>query len=162
MSSIERIEKIIEQFSEKNLTIAFAESCTGGFLSHMITNVSGSSKIFDRAVVSYSNQAKIEILKIDPKALKEYGAVSKPVAFQMAQNIRKISGVNIGVGVTGIAGPTGGTLEKPVGLVYIGFSTEINNETETHVDRYVFKTSRIGFKKEVLKKVISFLEDFLF
>jgi nicotinamide-nucleotide amidase len=160
MTAIERIERIIRSFSEKELTIAFAESCTGGFLSHMITNVSGSSNIFDRGVVSYSNQAKIEILKVEQKIIEEHGAVSRPVAFQMADNIRKISKVNIGIGVTGIAGPTGGTPQKPVGLVYIGFSTNIDGKIDTQVDKHIFKTSRVGFKKRVLGTVLSFLERF--
>ncbi|MGV9172271.1 MAG: CinA family protein [Promethearchaeia archaeon] len=151
MTVIERIERIIKRFPEKNLTIAFAESCTGGFLSHMITNVSGSSKVYDRGVVSYSNQAKIEILNVDPEIIEQHGAVSREVAFQMANNIRDISEVNIGIGVTGIAGPTGGTPEKPVGLVYIGYSVQKNGDINTHVDRYVFKTSRIGFKKKVFR-----------
>ncbi|MFO8020563.1 MAG: CinA family protein [Promethearchaeia archaeon] len=161
MTVLDGIERIIEQFSQQNLTIAFAESCTGGFLSHMITNVSGSSMVFDRGVVSYSNQAKMEILNVNSESIEKNGAVSRSVAYQMANNIRDLSHVNIGIGVTGIAGPTGGTPEKPVGLVFIGFSTQIKNDINTFVDRYVFKTSRIGFKKKVLRKVLSFLEEFI-
>ena len=154
MNSLDRIKNIIENFSKRNLWIATAESCTGGYIAHMITNVSGASKVFERGIVCYSNEAKIEILKVDPKAIEEYGAVSEPVAWQLAHNVRKLSKVDIGVGITGIAGPTGGTKDKPVGLVYIGYSTD----KETFVKKYVFKTDRISFKEKVLEEVISFLE----
>jgi nicotinamide-nucleotide amidase len=155
-NTLERIRRIIENFSANNLKIAFAESCTGGYLSHMITNVSGSSEIFDRGIVSYSNAAKIEILKVEKEEIKKRGAVSEPVAFQMAKNIRIFSNVDIGIGVTGIAGPTGGTPDKPVGLVYIGYSTK----KETDVKRHIFDTSRLGFKEKVLEEVLDYLENF--
>ena len=157
MELINRIQKIIEKFTEKNLLIATAESCTGGYISHMLTNISGSSKVFERGVVSYSNQSKIEILHIDPIVIEEEGAVSEIVAEQMANNIRKLAKVDIGIGVTGIAGPTGGSPEKPVGLVFIGFSTE----EQTIVKKFVFKTDRIAFKTEVLNIAIKFLENFI-
>jgi len=157
MEILNRIKIIIDRFTEKNIRIALAESCTGGYISHMITNISGSSKIFDRGVVSYSNLAKIEILGVNSDDIKEYGAVSKPVAEQMAEKIRLGAKVDIGIGVTGIAGPTGATPEKPLGLVYIGFSTE----NKTFVDKYIFKTDRINFKKLVLGKIIDFLENFI-
>ena len=157
MEILDRIKIIIDRFTEKNIRIALAESCTGGYISHMITNISGSSKVFDRGVVSYSNLAKIEILGVNSDDIKEYGAVSKPVAEQMAEKIRLGAKVDIGIGVTGIAGPTGATPEKPLGLVYIGFSTE----NKTFVDKYIFKTDRINFKKLVLGKIIDFLENFI-
>jgi len=157
MEILDRIKIIIDRFTEKNIRIALAESCTGGYISHMITNISGSSKVFDRGVVSYSNLAKIEILGVNSDDIKEYGAVSKPVAEQMAEKIRLGAKVDIGIGVTGIAGPTGATPEKPLGLVYIGFSTE----NKTFVDKYIFKTERINFKKLVLGKIIDFLENFI-
>ncbi|MFX0145568.1 MAG: CinA family protein, partial [Candidatus Hodarchaeota archaeon] len=124
MDILERISKIIKDFSNKNIKIAIAESCTGGFVSHMFTNISGASNVFERGVVCYSNQAKIDLVNVDPKIIESHGAVSEPVALQLANNIRKLSNVNIGIGISGIAGPTGGTPEKPVGLVYIGFSTK--------------------------------------
>jgi nicotinamide-nucleotide amidase len=157
MQELNRIQKIIETFTEKNIWIATAESCTGGYVAHMLTNISGASKVFERGVVSYSNEAKIEILKVDAKAIEKYGAVSEIVAGQMANNIRNLSKVDIGIGVTGIAGPSGGTEEKPVGLVFIGFSTK----EQTIVEKYIIKTDRIAFKTEVLKKVIEFLENYL-
>ncbi len=158
MEILERIETIIKNFAEKNLIIAIAESCTGGYVSHMITNISGSSEIFERGVVSYGNQAKIDILKVNPEILENFGAVSEEVAEKMAYGVRVISKpCDIGIGITGIAGPTGGTPEKPVGLVYIGFSTV----QETFVKKFVFKTDRLTFKKKVLKEVLVFLETYL-
>ncbi len=156
MEIIERIRQIIHQFSKRNVSIAVAESCTGGYISHMMTNISGASKVFERGIVSYSNRAKIDMLGVNPEDIEEYGAVSEPVANQMANNIRQRSDVDIGIGVTGIAGPKGGSPEKPVGLVYIGFSTV----KETVVKKHNFKVDRITFKKLVLQKIMQFLEDF--
>ncbi|MFX1257202.1 MAG: CinA family protein [Promethearchaeota archaeon] len=154
---LERLEKIIKEFTKQNIWVAIAESCTGGYISHMITNISGASKVFERGVVSYGNQAKIDILKVNPKTILKHGAVSELVAKQMAYNVRTISKLcDIGIGITGIAGPTGGTLEKPLGLVYIGFSTK----KETYVKKYNFKTDRITFKKKVLEEIVQFLENY--
>ncbi|MFX1321743.1 MAG: CinA family protein [Promethearchaeota archaeon] len=154
MALLRRIEKIIKNFSEKNIRIAVAESCTGGYISNMFTNVSGASNVFERGIVCYSNQAKIDLLNVDPKAIEKNGAVSKEIVVTLANNIRIQSNVEIGIGVSGIAGPTGGTPEKPVGLVFIGFS----NEKETIVEKYNFKTDRITFKKKVLEKVLQYIE----
>jgi nicotinamide-nucleotide amidase len=157
MEILERIETIIKRFTEKKILIAIAESCTGGYISHMITNISGSSLIFERGVVSYGNQAKIDILNVDPEIIDKFGAVSEEVAKQMAQGVRIISKpCAIGIGVTGIAGPSGATPEKPVGLVYIGFSTE----KENIVEKQIFKTDRITFKKLVLESIVQFLENY--
>ena len=156
---MDRIKIIIERFTERNIRIAVAESCTGGYISHMITNISGSSNVFERGIVSYSNQAKIDILKVDLAIIEKHGAVSEEIAKQMANGVRVMSKLcDIGIGITGIAGPTGATPEKPVGLVYIGFSTE----NKTIVEKYIFKTDRITFKKLVLEKIIQFLENFSF
>lgn len=155
MKILQTIEKIIKEFPKKELTLALAESCTGGYISNMITNVSGSSNIFDRCYVVYSNAAKVDMLNINPKDIEEEGAVSEVVAEQLARNTRILSNVDIGIGITGIAGPTGGTPEKPVGLVYIGFSTL----QETFVEKHIFKVSRTEFKIEVLKVVLEFLEN---
>lgn len=154
---IERIIKIVDNLVERNIKIAFAESCTGGFISHMFTNVSGVSKVFDRGIICYSNASKIELVKVDPEIIEKYGAVSKKVAEQLAFNIRILSGVEIGIGITGIAGPTGGTDEKPVGLVFMGFSAEV----ETLVKKFQFNTDRIEFKKKVLEKVLEYFESYL-
>lgn len=157
MDVLQKIKQIIVSFTEKNLQIALAESCTGGYISHVITNISGASRVFERGVVAYSNQSKIDILQVDPDTLKQYGAVSEPVARQMAENLRNIANVDIGISTTGIAGPTGATPEKPLGLVYIGFSTE----KETKVKRYVFKTNRIDHKELVLKEIVLFLDSII-
>ncbi len=154
---LKRIQKIIESFTDKKIMIAIAESCTGGYISHMITNISGSSNVFERGVVTYSNKSKEELLNIDINAIEKYGAVSEIVAEQMAKNIRELSKANIGIGITGIAGPTGGTKEKPVGLVYIGFSTE----KETRVEKRIFETDRINFKKRILEIILDYLENYI-
>lgn len=154
MDVLERVSKIIKKFSDKNIKIAIAESCTGGFISHMFTNISGASKVFERGIVCYSNQAKIDLLNVDPQIIEKYGAVSENVVKQLAYNIRVLSNVNVGIGISGIAGPTGGTPEKPVGLVFISISTEKN----TLVEEYRFTADRITFKNLVLDKILLYFE----
>lgn len=154
MDVLKRLDKIIKAYARKSLKIAVAESCTGGYISHMITNIPGASRVFERGIVCYSNQAKIDLLNVERKTLEIQGAVSEMVVKQLAYNIRTLSNVDIGIGISGIAGPTGGTPEKPVGTVYIGFSTE----EETHVNRFDFNADRIMFKKLVLEKIIEQLE----
>jgi len=105
-------------------TISIAESCTGGFISHRITNVPGSSNYYNCSVIAYSNQSKIDTLHVSPETLKKFGAVSHQMAIEMAQGIKQISGSDLGLAVTGIAGPGGGTPEKPVGLVYICLASD--------------------------------------
>lgn len=117
---------------EKKLTIAAAESCTGGLVSHKLTNVSGSSTYFYRGIVAYSNEAKVKILEVPEEIIRMHGAVSSETAVAMAEGVRKISGTDIGVSTTGIAGPTGGTTEKPVGLVYIGYADKKRSMIEKH------------------------------
>jgi len=112
--------KVVQKLIKKKLNISFAESCTGGLLSSNITSVSGSSKVFNLGLITYSNEAKINILKVPKKILNKYGAVSKECCLSMVKNLSKISKANISVSITGIAGPNGGTKLKPVGLVYIG------------------------------------------
>ena len=114
--SLLKISNLLEQ---RNITVATAESCSGGLIAHTLTNISGSSVYFDRGIVSYSNKAKIDLLGIKEDILEEFGAVSEQVAEAMAEGVRIKSNVDIGIATTGIAGPTGGTPEKPVGLVYI-------------------------------------------
>ncbi len=119
------IQSVLVKFlSEKGKTISTAESCTGGLLSKMITDVSGSSEVFGFGVCTYANEAKMKMLSVNQETLKEYGAVSEQTAMQMAQGIRNLSGSDIALSLTGIAGPGGGTDEKPVGLVYLGVSTK--------------------------------------
>lgn len=157
MGSLKRLEKILNQFIERDIWLAVAESCTGGYVCHMITNIPGASKTFERGVICYSNQAKTEILKVDSKSMEEHGAVSETVGYQLAKNIRELSKVDLGIGITGIAGPTGGTPEKPVGLVYIGYSTV----EKTSVEKHVIKTDRIEFKNRVLENIIIRLEQYI-
>ena len=115
------LEQVLARLlEERSLTIAVAESCTGGLIANMLTNISGSSKYFERGIISYSNASKVEILKVNEDTITEFGAVSLEVARQMAEGVKAISGTDIGLSVTGIMGPTGGGTDKPVGLVFIG------------------------------------------
>ena len=113
-------EKVVKLLSKKRLKISFAESCTGGLLSSSITSISGSSKVFTLGLITYSNQAKISILKIPKRIIMKNGAVSYETCLSMVKNLNKISKTNISLSITGVAGPKGGTKKKPVGLVYIG------------------------------------------
>ena len=117
----ELLEEVIGRIlKERGLTLAVAESCTGGLISNMLTNISGSSAYFERDIVSYSNAAKVEILKVNEDTLVDNGAVSIEVARQMAEGVKSISGTDLGLSTTGIMGPTGATADKSIGLVYIG------------------------------------------
>jgi PncC family amidohydrolase len=115
---------IIKKLSKKKLKISFAESCTGGLLSSVITSVNGSSKVFNLGLVTYSNQSKIKVLKVSKKIIRKYGSASEQVCKAMAKNVSKIGKTNMSVSVTGIAGPNGGTRKKPVGLVYVGIKKD--------------------------------------
>ena len=128
-------KKIVNRLIEKKLTISIAESCTGGLLSSIFTSVKGSSKVFDLGLITYSNQSKINILKIPKKIIKRYGAVSKQVCLSMVKNVCKLTKSNISLSITGIAGPSGGTKNKPVGLVYVG----IKKDDKIKVKKYLFK-----------------------
>ena len=156
MVILDSVKEIVVKFAKNNIKLAIAESCTGGYISNAITNISGASKVFECGIICYSNNSKIDLLKIDPSRIDQFGAVSEIVAKQLAHNIRVLSNVDIGIGITGIAGPTGGTAEKPVGLVFIGFSTE----KDTIVEKHQFKAERITFKEKVLEKVLSLLQNF--
>ena len=112
--------KLVKKLINKKIKVSFVESCTGGMLSSTITSISGSSKVFNLGLITYSNNAKINILKVPKKIISKYGAVSKECCLSMVKNLSKISKANISVSITGIAGPNGGTKLKPVGLVYIG------------------------------------------
>jgi PncC family amidohydrolase len=151
------LKKVSNLLKEKKLTVATAESCTGGLIAHTLTNISGSSDYFDRGVVSYSNKAKIELLGVSERMLKEHGAVSEQVALAMAEGIRVKSGVDIGMATTGIAGPTGGTKEKPMGLVYIAIST--SNKTE--VKKFLFSGSRLQNKESTCNAALNIILDYL-
>ena len=114
------MKPLIRLLIKKKLKISFVESCTGGLLASTITSFSGSSKIFNLGLITYSNQAKIKVLKVNKNIIKKYGAVSHECCLAMVNNLSKISKANINVSITGIAGPKGGSRQKPVGLVFIG------------------------------------------
>lgn len=117
-------EKLVDALIKNKLTLSVAESCTGGLIASTIVNVAGSSRCFDRGVVAYSNESKVEVLSVARETLKKYGAVSKECAMEMAKGIRKLGKTDIGVSTTGIAGPSGGSKEKPVGTTYVGISSK--------------------------------------
>ena len=152
-------KKIYNKLIKKKLTIAVAESCTGGLLSSALTSFSGSSKIFNLGFVVYSNKSKINVLKVPKNIIKKYGAVSKHVCFYMVKNLSKISKTDISVSITGIAGPSGSIKKKPVGLVYVG----IKKGNRTEVKKYLFKNKgRSYIQKAAVNKslelILSFLE----
>ena len=157
MEIMDLLIEISELLKKNKLKIATAESCTGGLIGHTLTNISGSSEYYDRGVISYSNKAKMELLGVSEKLLEKYGAVSKQVAEAMAEGIRIRSQVDIGISTTGIAGPTGGTKDKPVGLVYIGVST-VN---KTIVRRFQFHDDRLGNKNSTCKAALEMLLEVL-
>ena len=145
---------IVSLLKRKKLKIAFAESCTGGMLSSAITSVSGSSKVFTMGLVTYSNQAKTVILKVPKKIIKKFGAVSVQCCLAMVNNLSKISKSKVCVSITGIAGPKGGSKQKPVGLVYIG----IRVGKRVVVNKYNFKNKgRISIQKQTVKKTLNLL-----
>tara|TARA_Y100000590_G_scaffold363636_1_gene421410 strand:- start:89 stop:559 length:471 start_codon:yes stop_codon:yes gene_type:complete len=113
--------KLVKLLTKKKLTISFAESCTGGLLSSSITSISGSSKVFNMSLITYSNLSKTKLLKVPKKTITKYGAVSYETCLSMVKNLSRISKSNISISITGVAGPKGGTKLKPVGLVYMGF-----------------------------------------
>jgi len=131
-------KKIVKLLRKKALKISFAESCTGGLLSSSITSISGSSKVFTLGLITYSNQAKVKLLKVSPNILKKHGAVSYETCLSMVKNLSKISQTNVSISVTGIAGPNGGTRNKPVGLVYIG----LKKGTKILVKKFIFKSKK--------------------
>ena len=112
--------KVVKLLSKKRLNISFAESCTGGLLSSSVTSISGSSKVFNLGLITYSNKSKMDILKVPKKTINKYGAVSYQTCLSMVKNLNKITKTNISISITGIAGPKGGSKKKPVGLVFIG------------------------------------------
>ena len=152
------IIKIIRLLKKKKLKISFAESCTGGMLSNAITSLSGSSKVFTLGVVAYSNQSKIKVLKVPKNIIRKYGSVSEQVCLTMVKNLNKISKTNISVSITGIAGPSGGTKIKPVGLVYVG----IKKGNRVEVKKYLFKNEgRSYIQKAAVNKSLGLILSFL-
>ena len=148
------MKSLVKKLIKKKLKISFAESCTGGLLSSSITSISGSSKIFNLGLVTYSNKAKINILKVPKKIINKYGAVSKECCLSMVKNLNKISKTNISVSITGIAGPNGGTKLKPVGLVYIG----IKKGNKIIIKENLFKNrNRIPIQKATVNNALKMI-----
>mgnify|MGYP003688073205 CR=1 FL=1 len=152
------MKNIVRKLIKKKLKISFAESCTGGMLSSSITSIAGASKVFNVGLVTYSNQAKIRILKINKDIIKKYGAVSAECCEAMVKNLAKISKAQINVSVTGIAGPKGGTKNKPVGLVYIG----VKKSNRILVTKNIFKQkSRNSIQKATVKRSLEIINNLI-
>ena len=148
------MKNIVSLLKRKKLKIAFAESCTGGMLSSSITSVNGSSKVFTMGLVTYSNKAKTSILNVSRKIIQKYGAVSVQCCLAMVNNLSKISKSKVCVSITGVAGPSGGTRLKPVGLVYIG----VKNGKKVVINKCQFKNKgRAYIRKETVKKTLSLI-----
>ena len=146
------MKSLVKKLIKKKLKVSFAESCTGGLLSSSITSISGSSKIFNLGLITYSNQAKIKFLNVNKNIIKKYGAVSHECCLSMVNNLSKISKANINVSITGIAGPGGGSKKKPVGLVFIG----IKKGNKTQVIKCLFKSKkRSSIQKATVKKALN-------
>jgi len=151
-------KKVVLTLQRKKIKIAIAESCTGGMLSSAITSVSGSSKVFLMGLVTYSNQAKINILKVPKKIIQKHGAVSVQCCLSMVNNLSKISKSKLCISVTGIAGPKGGSKQKPIGLVYIG----IKKDKVVKINRYVFKNRGRNFiQKATVTKALELTHNLL-
>ncbi len=147
-------KKLVSLLNKKKLKVAIAESCTGGMLSSTITSISGSSKVFSIGLITYSNQAKIKLLRVPSKIIKKYGAVSVQCCMSMVNNLSKISKSKVCISITGIAGPKGGTKEKPVGLVYIGMKLG----KKVVINKYIFKNKGRNFvQRQAVKKSINLL-----
>ena len=147
-------KKIVGLLRKKGLKLSVAESCTGGMLSSAITSVNGSSKVFKLGLVTYSNNSKNHLLRVPKQIIRRYGAVSIQCCFSMVNNLYKISKSNVAVSITGIAGPSGGTKQKPVGLVYVG----IKRGNKVKVNRYLFKNKgRFNIQRAAVKKALDLI-----
>ena len=150
-------QKVVKLLIKKRLKISLAESCTGGLLSSSITSISGSSKVFTLGLVTYSNQAKINILKVPKRTIIKHGAVSYETCLSMVKNLNKISKTSISVSITGVAGPKGGTKQKPIGLVFIG----IKKGNKTLVKKFLFKSrKRNSVQRSTVNKALNLVLSF--
>ncbi len=148
------MKSLVKLLTKKKLKLSFAESCTGGLLASSITSISGTSKIFNLGLITYSNQAKIRILKVNKNIINRYGAVSHQCCLAMVNNLSKMSKAHINVSITGIAGPKGGSKQKPVGLVYIG----IKKGKKVMINRCLFKSKkRSSIQKATVKKTLDLI-----
>jgi len=150
--------KVVKKLIKKKLKVSFAESCTGGLLSSTITSISGSSKVFNLGLITYSNKAKVNILKVSNKIIEKYGAVSEECSLSMVKNLSKISKANISISITGIAGPNGGTKLKPVGLVYIG----VKKGNKIIAKKNLFKNkNRISIQKITVRTALNIIDNII-
>ena len=148
------MKTLIKILTKKKIKIALAESCTGGLLASTIISISGASKIFNLGLITYSNQAKIKILKVNDNIIRKYGAVSHECCYAMVNNLSKISKANINVSITGIAGPKGGTKQKPIGLVYIG----VKKGNKIEINKCLFRSKkRSSIQKATVKKALDLI-----
>ena len=152
-----QIKILNEVLRKKKIKISVAESCSGGLISYNLTKLPGSSKYFIMGVICYSNESKIKFLKVKKETLLKYGAVSVETCKQMCNNLLKISKSNIAISITGIAGPDGGSIQKPIGLVYIGIASEKKIQIKKFL--YSKKLSRINIQQEALKSTIKLIKD---
>ena len=150
-------KELVDKLKILSFKISAAESCTGGLLSSAIVNNSGASEVFERSFVTYSNESKISILKINNSIIEQFGAVSKQTAYHMSLSLTKNFISDIGIGITGIAGPNGGSEEKPVGLVWIGFGTKEKVITK----KFLFKGSRLNIRLNATLESLRELNEFL-
>ena len=156
---LKNITKTLKNLQKKKLTVSTAESCTGGMLSNYFTSLNGASKIFTLGLVTYSNQAKIDVLKVPKNILKKYGSVSKECCFFMVKNLKKISKTNIAISITGIAGPAGGSKSKPVGLVYIGII--FKNKIIIKKNLFNKNDSRLSIQKKTCNAVFKIISNLI-
>ena len=146
-----------ELLQQRGLQLALAESCTGGLVSHRITNVAGSSAYYLGGVTSYANEAKLRLLGVKASTLEKFGAVSAETVLEMARGVRIALSADIGISVSGIAGPTGGTLEKPVGTVWIG----VSSAKEEYARHFLWQGSRLRIKKQSAEAALKLLVEYL-
>ena len=151
-------KNLVQSLKKKKLTLAIAESCTGGLLSSSVTGISGSSKVFKLGLVTYSNKSKNKILKVPNKIIQKYGAVSIQCCLSMVNNLSKIGESNISISVTGIAGPGGGSKNKPVGLVYIG----IKKGNKVRAYKYIINNKgRSYIQKAIVRKSLKLIQELI-
>ena len=151
---VQLAKKIVTLLKKKRFKLSIVESCTGGLLASSITSISGASKVFNLGLITYSNQAKTKILKVNNNVIRKYGAVSHECCSAMVKNLSRISKANINVSVTGIAGPRGGTKQKPVGLVYIG----VKKGNKIQINKCLFKSKkRSSIQKATVKKALDLI-----
>lgn len=149
--------RLLEEFRKGELTLATAESCTGGLLAACFTSIAGSSDVFERGLVTYSNQSKIDLLGVKPSALEAFGAVSREVAIEMAEGLLRQSKADVGISITGIAGPGGGSAEKPVGLVHMAVSCR--SGVTDHKEFRLGTLSRDAIQIDAVRAALGFLAE---